>query len=281
MNCYAMPYGPAPRRTSRAVRVGTVTIGGDAPIVVQSMTNTDTADCNATVQQVAELARAGSELVRITVNNAEAAAQVPHIRERLDRMGIADRRPDRTLTTRDRRHRWTTPVSIRSPGCSPSAERAGPPSPAALPPLPPPRCSPSPAAPRTPRRPWRRPPPTRAIPIPAPTMPSPIPSSCSSSHSRPAPGPPAGDQGAGAEPPGGAFRQLDLRADLEPGVRGPRADHGHGDGGGRGAGLVLRRAGGRGTARLGRGLGVLGISLGATCAVAVAVYGILTYLGER
>jgi (E)-4-hydroxy-3-methylbut-2-enyl-diphosphate synthase len=65
-----------------------VTIGGGAPIVVQSMTNTDTADLEATVQQVAELARAGSEIVRITVNNAEAAAQVPHIRDRLDRMGI-------------------------------------------------------------------------------------------------------------------------------------------------------------------------------------------------
>ena len=89
MNCYAMPYGPAPRRARRSVRVGTVTIGGGAPIVVQSMTNTDTADLNATVQQVAELARAGSEIVRITVNNAEAAAQVPHIRERLDQMGIA------------------------------------------------------------------------------------------------------------------------------------------------------------------------------------------------
>jgi len=89
MNCYAMPYGPAPRHASRSVRVGTVTIGGGAPIVVQSMTNTDTADLNATVQQAAELARAGSEIVRITVNNADAAAQVPHIRERLDRMGIA------------------------------------------------------------------------------------------------------------------------------------------------------------------------------------------------
>ena len=89
MNCYTSPYGPAPRRVSRSVRVGTVTIGGSAPIVVQSMTNIDTADLNATVQQVAELARAGSEIVRITVNNAEAAAQVPHIRERLDRMGIA------------------------------------------------------------------------------------------------------------------------------------------------------------------------------------------------
>jgi len=70
------------------VLVGHVAIGGDAPIVVQSMTNTDTADIGATVQQVADLARAGSEIVRITVNNAEAAAAVPAIRERLDAMGV-------------------------------------------------------------------------------------------------------------------------------------------------------------------------------------------------
>jgi (E)-4-hydroxy-3-methylbut-2-enyl-diphosphate synthase len=81
------------RRSSRQVRVGgaasAVLIGGGAPIVVQSMTNTDTADLEATVRQVVELARAGSELVRITVNTAEAAAQVPHIRARLDRIGCA------------------------------------------------------------------------------------------------------------------------------------------------------------------------------------------------
>ena len=81
------------RRVSRQVRVGgagsAVRIGGGAPIVVQSMTNTDTADVDATVRQVSELARAGSELVRITVNTAEAAAQVPRIRERLDRLGCA------------------------------------------------------------------------------------------------------------------------------------------------------------------------------------------------
>jgi (E)-4-hydroxy-3-methylbut-2-enyl-diphosphate synthase len=87
MNCY-VTHGPAPRRASRCVRVGPVAIGGDAPIVVQSMTNTDTVDLAATVQQVAELARAGSEIVRVTVNNSEAAAQVPRIRERLDRMGV-------------------------------------------------------------------------------------------------------------------------------------------------------------------------------------------------
>jgi len=71
------------RRQSQAVRVGDVTIGGDAPVAVQSMTNTDTADIEATVAQTLELAEAGSEIVRITVNNKEAAAAVPHIRERL------------------------------------------------------------------------------------------------------------------------------------------------------------------------------------------------------
>jgi (E)-4-hydroxy-3-methylbut-2-enyl-diphosphate synthase len=81
-------YGPAPRRASAGVRVGHVEIGGPAPIVVQSMTNTDTADIDATVTQAAALARAGSELVRITVNNADAAAAVPHIRDALDRMNL-------------------------------------------------------------------------------------------------------------------------------------------------------------------------------------------------
>ncbi|MGE0213105.1 MAG: flavodoxin-dependent (E)-4-hydroxy-3-methylbut-2-enyl-diphosphate synthase [Parvibaculaceae bacterium] len=75
------------RRKSHAVRVGKVTIGGDAPVVVQSMTNTDTADADATARQVAELARNGSELVRITVDRSEAAAAVPHIRDKLDKMG--------------------------------------------------------------------------------------------------------------------------------------------------------------------------------------------------
>jgi (E)-4-hydroxy-3-methylbut-2-enyl-diphosphate synthase len=75
------------RRLSRQVRVGGVAIGGGAPIVVQSMSNTDTADVQATVKQVEELARAGSELVRITVNSPEAAAQVGRIRERLDLIG--------------------------------------------------------------------------------------------------------------------------------------------------------------------------------------------------
>ncbi|HET7921919.1 MAG TPA: flavodoxin-dependent (E)-4-hydroxy-3-methylbut-2-enyl-diphosphate synthase [Gammaproteobacteria bacterium] len=76
------------RRHNVAVKVGSVTVGGGAPIVVQSMTNTDTVDVAATVRQVAELARAGSELVRITVNTDEAAAAVPHIREKLDAQDI-------------------------------------------------------------------------------------------------------------------------------------------------------------------------------------------------
>ncbi len=76
-----------PRRPSIAVRIGNIQVGGVAPVVVQSMTNTDTADIEGTAKQVAELARAGSELVRITVNTHEAAAAVPRIRERLDMMG--------------------------------------------------------------------------------------------------------------------------------------------------------------------------------------------------
>jgi (E)-4-hydroxy-3-methylbut-2-enyl-diphosphate synthase len=76
------------RRPSVPVRVGHVTVGGTAPVVVQSMTNTDTADVEGTVQQVRELARAGSEIVRVTVNEKDAAAAVPRIRERLDAMGI-------------------------------------------------------------------------------------------------------------------------------------------------------------------------------------------------
>jgi (E)-4-hydroxy-3-methylbut-2-enyl-diphosphate synthase len=78
-----------PRRTSVAVAIGAVTIGGSAPIAVQSMTNTDTADTEATARQTAELAQAGSELVRITVDRDAAARSVPHIRDRLDRMGVA------------------------------------------------------------------------------------------------------------------------------------------------------------------------------------------------
>ena len=76
------------RRKSLSVKVGAVTIGGNAPIVVQSMTNTDTADIDGTVAQVKALARAGSELVRITVNNDESAAAVPHIREKLNAQAV-------------------------------------------------------------------------------------------------------------------------------------------------------------------------------------------------
>ena len=77
-----------PRRTSRRVDVAGVAIGGDAPVVVQSMTNTDTADVIGSAIQVAELARAGSELVRLTVNNNAAARAVPEIREQLARMNL-------------------------------------------------------------------------------------------------------------------------------------------------------------------------------------------------
>jgi (E)-4-hydroxy-3-methylbut-2-enyl-diphosphate synthase len=77
------------RRKSVQVSIGPVRVGGAAPIVVQSMTNTDTADVEGTAQQVKSLARAGSELVRITVNTAEAAEAVPHIRNRLDQLGVA------------------------------------------------------------------------------------------------------------------------------------------------------------------------------------------------
>ena len=77
------------RRATRTVRIGSVAIGGGAPVVVQSMTNTDTADVAGTAKQVSELARAGSELVRVTVNTPEAAAAVPRIRERLDMMGCS------------------------------------------------------------------------------------------------------------------------------------------------------------------------------------------------
>ncbi len=76
-----------PRRVTRAVTIGGITVGGGAPVVVQSMTNTDTADVAATVKQCAQLWRAGSELVRITVNNAESAAAVPRIRDKLAMIG--------------------------------------------------------------------------------------------------------------------------------------------------------------------------------------------------
>lgn len=81
-------YGLQPRRKSTAVQVGTITIGGESPVVVQSMTNTDTADVIRTSAQIAELAQAGSEIVRITVNNLEAARAVPEIKNQLARMDI-------------------------------------------------------------------------------------------------------------------------------------------------------------------------------------------------
>ncbi|MFZ1498694.1 MAG: flavodoxin-dependent (E)-4-hydroxy-3-methylbut-2-enyl-diphosphate synthase, partial [Giesbergeria sp.] len=80
------------RRRTRQVRIECngkcVTVGGDAPVRIQSMTNTDTVDAVGTAIQVKELALAGSELVRITVNTPEAAAAVPYVREQLDRMGM-------------------------------------------------------------------------------------------------------------------------------------------------------------------------------------------------
>ncbi|WP_164873938.1 MULTISPECIES: flavodoxin-dependent (E)-4-hydroxy-3-methylbut-2-enyl-diphosphate synthase [unclassified Mesorhizobium] len=79
---------PFPRRTSVSVDVGGVVVGGGAPVIVQSMTNTDTADIDQTVAQVAALHRAGSEIVRITVDRDESAAAVPRIHERLQRLGI-------------------------------------------------------------------------------------------------------------------------------------------------------------------------------------------------
>ena len=81
-------FNTIPRRISRQVKIGHVPVGGDAPIMVQSMTNTDTEDIAATVKQVAELARAGSEVVRITVNTLAAARAVPQIRRELDAMGV-------------------------------------------------------------------------------------------------------------------------------------------------------------------------------------------------
>jgi (E)-4-hydroxy-3-methylbut-2-enyl-diphosphate synthase len=84
----AAATGLAPRRATRQALIGGVRVGAGAPVVVQSMTNTDTADAEATAQQVAALARAGSELVRITVNTPEAAAQVARIRDRLHALGV-------------------------------------------------------------------------------------------------------------------------------------------------------------------------------------------------
>ena len=83
----SVKVGPQQRRESVAVRVGSVIVGGGRPVVVQSMTNTDTADLKATVKQAQQLAAAGSELVRVTVNTRQAAAQLANIREQLDAAG--------------------------------------------------------------------------------------------------------------------------------------------------------------------------------------------------
>ncbi len=82
-------FGSLPRKHTVAVKVGSVIVGGGHPVVVQSMTNTDTADADATAKQVQHLAAAGSEIVRITVNTPEAAAQVANIREKLDAVGCS------------------------------------------------------------------------------------------------------------------------------------------------------------------------------------------------
>lgn len=86
--CHATRFGLAPRRQTRQVHVGGIAVGGNAPVVVQSMTNTDTADVASTTKQVADLWRAGSELVRVTVNTPDAAAAVPRIVEKLEMMGV-------------------------------------------------------------------------------------------------------------------------------------------------------------------------------------------------
>src|SRR6202451_1142869 len=80
--------GPAARHQTVGVKVGNVTVGGGAPIVVQSMTNNDTDDVQGTPKQVAALARPGPDIVRITVDRDEAAAAVPHIKERLLKMNV-------------------------------------------------------------------------------------------------------------------------------------------------------------------------------------------------
>src|SRR5688572_29790439 len=86
--CANPGFGPLPRRLTRTVSIGGVDVGGGHPVVVQSMTNTDTADVASTAKQVAELWRAGSEMVRVTVNTAEAAAAVPRIVDKLAMMGV-------------------------------------------------------------------------------------------------------------------------------------------------------------------------------------------------
>nr|WP_298133860.1 flavodoxin-dependent (E)-4-hydroxy-3-methylbut-2-enyl-diphosphate synthase [uncultured Pseudoxanthomonas sp.] len=89
MPCTNPVFGPQSRRLTRSVTIGGVQVGGGAPVVVQSMTNTDTADIAGSVKQVAELWRAGSEMVRLTVNNPESAAAIPRIRDKLEMMGVS------------------------------------------------------------------------------------------------------------------------------------------------------------------------------------------------
>ncbi|MFB0366437.1 flavodoxin-dependent (E)-4-hydroxy-3-methylbut-2-enyl-diphosphate synthase [Xanthomonas euvesicatoria] len=88
MPAHAATQPCTPRRITQAVKIGSVTVGGGHPVVVQSMTNTDTADIAGSVKQVADLWRAGSEMVRLTVNNAESAAAIPRIVDKLRMMGI-------------------------------------------------------------------------------------------------------------------------------------------------------------------------------------------------
>src|SRR5688500_18699537 len=86
--CANPGFGPLPRRLTRTVRIGGVDVGGGQPVVVQSMTNTDTADVASTAKQVAERGGAGPEMVRVTANTAEAAAAVPRIVDKLAMMGV-------------------------------------------------------------------------------------------------------------------------------------------------------------------------------------------------
>ena len=124
-----------PRRRSIPVQIGAVTVGGNAPVAVQSMTNTDTADVESTVRQVQDLARAGSELVRITVNSDEAAAAVPHIASGWRAPVCSCRWSAISISTaivcsrrtRHARKRWRSTASIRATsGAAASAIRSSP-----------------------------------------------------------------------------------------------------------------------------------------------------------
>jgi (E)-4-hydroxy-3-methylbut-2-enyl-diphosphate synthase len=127
---------PLPRRATVTTDVGGVPIGSGHPVVVQSMTNTDTADVAATVRQVAALARAGSELVRVTVNNEDAARAVPGIVEELDRLGTPVPVIGDFITTgtcclraiRRARARWPSTASIRAMSAASAGTRTSAPS---------------------------------------------------------------------------------------------------------------------------------------------------------